>query len=219
MENIVNPENTCSDLYKKTQYREDALNYMLQMQRDLQVYIGNKRGNKHPLSEMTDQARADEAIYFWGCATTEWYELIDSRDKYLFIDNSEKQKLEMQYELIDIWHFLMNVFLYTGIDSSEATLADVYNQDYIEDTIEHHWAELSYWVGNYINSLPYKHWKTYKEYKIDDKELANCFSNILTIFVHIAVELGIDKEKFFDLYVSKNAENIERQNNESKNYI
>lgn len=219
MENTVNPENYCSDVFTKNTYREDSLNYMLYMQGALQEFIGTKRGTLHPKSEMTDQVRAEQAIYFWGCATTEWYELIDARDKYLFVDASPAQKLEMQFEFIDIWHFMMNVFLYTGIDASSTTLTKIYEGEYVPDTIEHNWAELSYWVGNYINNLPYKRWKTYKEYEIDTSELAKSFTNIISLFVHIAVELGITKELFYDLYVSKNAENIERQTNESKNYI
>ena len=219
MKNTINPDNVCFDLLKKTEYREDALNYMLTMQNNLQEFIGTKRVTLHPKSDITDQERAEQAIYFWGCATTEWYELIDARDKYLFVDASPAQKIEMQMEFVDIYHFLMNIFLYTGIDASATTLAEIYEGEYVPDTIEHNWSELSYWVGDYINNLPYKRWKTYKEYKIDTTELANCFTNIMSLFVHIAVELGITKELFFALYVSKNTENIQRQTDEAKNYI
>ena len=207
----VNPENQCAQLMKHTEYREDALNYMLSMQNSLQEFVGKVRGTKFPKSEMTDSQRADEAIYFWGCAVTEWAELIDARDMFLFVYDSEKNRLEMQYEFIDIWHFMMNVFLYTGIDSSVATLKEIYDEESEENTIEHFWSELNYWVGRYINNLPYQHWKTYKEYVIDDTDLALCFTNIMSLLVNIAKELGIDNERFYDLYVSKNEENINRQ--------
>lgn len=220
----IHPNAVCAHLIKHYEYREDALSYMLQMQNSLQEFVGKKRGNKFPKSEMTDFERAKEAIYFWGAATTEWYELIDAQEKYKDkLSNSSclaqiaDAKREMQYEYIDIWHFLMNVFLYTGIDDTEIKLGD-FETDYLKSADEY-WSELSYWVGRYINALPYKHWKTYKDYQIDDAELALCFENAVAVFVKLGAVLGVDKNLFFDLYCSKNEENIKRQEEASKGYV
>lgn len=225
MTNKVNPDNTCASLIKDYEYREDALSYMLQMQNSLQEFVGKKRGNKFPQSEMTDFERAKEAIYFWGAATTEWYELIDAEDKYVEMLSmhgddhilTTNAKLEMQYEFIDIWHFLMNIFLYTGIDSTDIKMED-FNNDYTLP-IDEEWANLSYWIGRYINALPYKHWKTYKDYKINNEELAICFENAIASFVKIGAALDVDTKLFFNLYCSKNEENIKRQEEASKGYV
>jgi hypothetical protein len=222
----VNPDNTCASLIKHYPYREDALNYMLGMQNSLQEFVGQKRGNKFPKSEMTDFERAKEAIYFWGAATTEWFELVDAQEKYFSAlythgpdhNITEAAKLEMQYEFIDIWHFMMNVFLYTGIDATEIKLGD-YETEYAFNTIGEGWSELSFWTGKYINNLPYKHWKTYKDYQINDAELAVCFECAVGVFVKMGSMLGIDKELFFDLYCSKNEENIKRQEEAEKGYV
>lgn len=220
----IHPNAVCAHLIKHYEYREDALSYMLQMQNSLQEFVGKKRGNKFPKSEMTDFERAKEAIYFWGAATTEWYELLDAQENYKkklseshCLAQITDAKREMQYEYIDIWHFLMNVFLYTGIDETEIKLGD-FEVDYLK-SIEEYWAELSYWIGRYINALPYKHWKTYKDYHIDDTELALCFENAVAVFVKLGAVLDVDKCLFFDLYCSKNEENIKRQEEVSKGYV
>lgn len=222
---IVNPDNTCASLIRHYEYREDCVSYMLNMQNQLQEFVGKKRGNKYPNSEMTDFERSKEAIYFWGAATTEWFELVDARDKYLsmLVTHGEDHvqtvnaKLEMQYEYIDIWHFLMNVFLYTGINDTEILMTNINTSEH--QSIDAGWSNLSYWVGRYINNLPFKHWKTYKDYQINSAELALCFENVLVIFIQLGMHLDIDNELFFDLYCSKNAENIKRQEDASKNYI
>lgn len=220
----IHPNAVCAHLIKHYEYREDALSYMLQMQNSLQEFVGKKRGNKFPKSEMTDFERAKEAIYFWGAATTEWYELLDAQENYKkklseshCLAQIADAKREMQYEYIDIWHFLMNVFLYTGIDETEIKLGD-FEVDYLK-SIEEYWAELSYWIGRYINALPYKHWKTYKDYHIDGAELALCFENAVAVFVKLGAVLDVDKCLFFDLYCSKNEENIKRQEEVSKGYV
>lgn len=220
----LHPNAVCADIIKKYTYREDALNYMLQMQNSLQEFVASKRGTKAPKSEMTDFERSQEAIYFWGCATTEWYELVDAieiyRDKK--VDNKNQNEInnakhEMQFEYIDIWHFMMNVFLYTGIDETEIVFSDFCSAQL--KNIEEYWAELTYWIGRYINALPFKRWKTYKDYKISDEELALCFENALAVFFNIGHVLGIDKEQFFNLYCSKNEENIKRQEETAKGYV
>lgn len=223
----VNPDNVCAHLIKHYDYREDALNYMFQMQNSLQEFVGKKRGNPYPNSELTDFARAKEAIYFWGAATTEWFELIDAQDKYLNElglfgkDHLRTQtaKLELQYEYIDIWHFLMNIFLYTGIQDVSLIDFKKFGKTANYKSIDMCWSEMSYWVGRYVNSLPYKHWKTYKDYEIPKSHLEICFEHILEIFVTLGNLLDIDHEMFFDLYCSKNEENVERQNDESKGYV
>lgn len=225
---IVNPDHTCAGLMKHYEYREDALSYMMRMQNDLQEFIGKKRGYKYPSCEMTSHEASLEAIYFWGAATTEWFELLDAQDNYLIhlktygkdAIQTINAKLEMQYEFIDIWHFLMNVFLYTGI--RDVSLLDLKNFGKASNakTINEGWSELSYWVGRYINNTPFKKWKTYGEdAKINYGSTSVCFEHIVELFVKIGSMLDIDNELFFDLYCSKNAENINRQEDAEKGYV
>ena len=209
-------ENKCAHLLEQNEYREDALNYMMSMQYDLQKFVANKRGNLAPDADAKPFDFSKEAIYYWGCVTTEYAELME-RD---FISGSAEDLLETQFEYIDMFHFLMNFFIFTKITSfNDVTLQDLYEttiDPFCEphDQIEKTWSAISIEVGEYIDSVPFKHWKTYPDdIQIDTKELELRALQIMYHFIVMGKSLNIDKEHFFNLYVSKNKENINRQNN------
>ena len=112
----------------------------------------------------------------------------------------------------------MNFFIFTKQREFDFTLEDLYNETpdpfcepYLQ--VEKQWSTLSILVGEYMDILPYKHWKTYKLPKLKTKELLEKAKQILYSFILMGKALGITKEHFFSLYISKNQENINRQKN------
>jgi hypothetical protein len=209
-------ENKCAHLLEKSEYREDALNYMMKMQYDLQKFVALKRGNLDPDAHVNLFTFAKESIYYWGCLTTEYAEL---QERDWASNPSDELLLETQFEYIDMFHFLMNFFIFSKQTSFEQTLEDLYDNTpdpFCEpyELVEKQWSALSTYVGEYIDLLPYKHWKTYdSKFEVDAPGLAEKTNQILYSFIVMGKALGIDKEHFYNLYVSKNKENINRQNN------
>lgn len=220
----LNPENLCADLLEKNEYRQDALNFMMGMQYDLQKFVADKRGNLAPDAEASLFDFAKETVYYWGCTTTEYAEL-QERDwtKGLHekvatgIDNN--LLLETQFEYIDMYHFLMNFFIFSKVNTFDFTLDELFTRtpevDQIApELVELQWSYLSILAGEFIDLLPYKHWKTYPEdLTLDADKLTTKAAQMLYAFVLMGKALGIDKERFYDLYISKNKENINRQEN------
>ncbi len=212
----INPENLCADLLEKNEYRDDALNYMMKMQYDLQKFVAEKRKNLAPdTPHMSLFTFAKETIYYWGCVTTEYAEL-QERD---WEQGSENELLETQFEYIDMYHFLMNFFIFSKITEFPYTLDDLFTQtpdiDKLSpELVELQWSYISIMAGEFIDLLPYKHWKTYpNDVEVDMEQLKTKAQHILYAFVLMGKALGINKQRFFDLYISKNKENIKRQNN------
>jgi hypothetical protein len=220
----LNPENLCADLLEKNDYRDDALNYMMGMQYDLQKFVADKRGNLAPDAKASLFEFAKESIYYWGCVTTEYAELQErdwtsglNEKSITGIDNA--LLLETQFEYIDMYHFLMNFFIFSKIDKFDFTLADLFDrtpgvEQVAPELVELQWNYISILAGEFIDSLPFKHWKTYdKDLELDTNKLMDKASHMLYAFVLMGKALGIDKERFYDLYISKNKENINRQEN------
>lgn len=227
--NKVNPDNSCAQLIKNVEYRKDALQFMFNMQRNLQEFIANKKGGIGP-GKGNYRDEIDLSIYYFGCTTTEFFEfgerLNDFEWDWNTIDTDEK--LEIQYEYIDMWHFIMNQFLYTNInvDNIEMTLEYIYeaethtsissryDKNDLITTTEMFWSNFSYLWGKYLNNLPYKKWKDYnydamKEVNMLDQEFL--MRLMIINFVKFGEIIDIDYKHFFNLYVSKNKENINRQ--------
>jgi hypothetical protein len=220
----LNPENLCADLLETNEYREDALNFMMGMQYDLQKFVADKRGNLAPDAEASLFDFAKETIYYWGCVTTEYAELQERdwvpglNDKSVTgLDND--LLLETQFEYIDMYHFLMNFFIFSKIDKFDFTLEDLFNRTPTVEApapelVELQWSYISILAGEFIDLLPYKHWKTYdKDLELNQDALFNKAQLMLYAFVLMGKALGIDKQRFYDLYISKNKENINRQEN------
>lgn len=223
--NKINPDNKCAHLIKNVEYRNDALQYMFLLQRSLQEHVAENKNQKKP-HELTIQEGIDLSIYHWGCTTTEFFEMGERLNDFNWeLDRIDPDdKLEIQYEYIDMWHFIMNQFIYSGITEIDLdyTLQECYDlevsNNYLNldlfSALTAYWADISYVWGKYLNHLPYKKWKKYSEedYNNIDKEIQYKLSKvIITVFIKIGILLDIDKEHFFNLYISKNEENIARQ--------
>jgi hypothetical protein len=216
----------CEQLYKEVKYKKDALNDMLKRQYDLQVFMHEKRGTIKPpanFSEVTQETTLD-AIYYITCMNLEFNELLDA------FNDERISVTEAKYELIDVYHFLMNVFIFAGISSfdkchsleflwtigakeeKEKSDADIVVLYYV--------GEINKILARLIDVLPYKKWKTYPaDLKLNEKSITvHALQSIVNI-IELAKEMGITKEEFYSLYVTKNQENYERQINALKGYL
>ena len=67
---MLHVDSVCSGLLVDHEYRKDSLQYMYNMQRDLQIFMSNKRGSLSPQHKPSTQ-KLNEAWYYWGC-TGSW---------------------------------------------------------------------------------------------------------------------------------------------------
>jgi len=219
----INPDNRCSHLYKELEYNPKALDIMMEMQLALQVMYGEKRGTITPNSIVLIEDQIigiREAIYYFTCFAVEYHELCEKHNELHFIKKTEEGRFELEFEVIDMWHFLMNIFLYSGIKKFKYNLEFYYGDEkdkqisYEQEKNESKW----WWelicrdYGQYIDQLPYKSWKTYKDPKINIDALEYRAEMLLRNFFGFVRVFGINKEKFYSLYVAKNKENLDRQN-------
>lgn len=86
------------------------------------------------------------------------------------------------------------------------------------DDISVQWRNMTLEFAELLERLPFKEWKTYPEEilkgfkdKEDMLETYYEYIDMFHFFMNMGLALGIDGETFEKLYVSKNAENFERQ--------
>jgi hypothetical protein len=219
--------NKCSDKYKEYTYNKDALEEMFNLQIELQEFMNKKYGTVSPNSNHSTKEKIEASLYFFNCLAGEFYELKDALYKYHKCDNKQDLKdlkLEYEMEIIDIFFFMMNCFVY--IDSKK--LIPTKNIDYFYEnknpfinssTYEFDFNDFSDMIltiwGQFVNNIPFKRWKTYKN--IDDdiknniKKLKSIQENMLFIFFSLCKYFNISKEHLYNLYKSKWEENINRQ--------
>lgn len=145
-------ENKCSHLwlnldeenwkeqFGKIGYRE-SIYEMIKMQDKLQTFMKDKRNVASPQSCENAHEQARWSMYYWGCATTEWSELLERFEdfKMTLIHKSQNTDgpfdheviMETYFEYIDIWHFLMNTALYLngGSENLIKSLNKIPNMD------------------------------------------------------------------------------------------
>ncbi len=123
----INPENQCSHLVETEEVKFPTIEEMFQMQLDLQNNL-KERGKGFNYDSPNFEERVKEVLYQFTCMTMEQAELIErlpwkswktysEDDKLGWKD--DKQRLEVLFEYIDIFHFFMNIGLLLGIDGKE----------------------------------------------------------------------------------------------------
>jgi hypothetical protein len=176
--------------------------------------------------------------YFLSSLVTEYWEFDEAKNIYLdMINNSEKysdeelnkQLLELKYEIIDQFHFLMNMLIYGRIPKSYIETFNLqYEFDYTNEspltvTEEESICLLIANLGEYLNKYPYKTWKKqrYTKEQLENipEEIDNIVTKILKSFFNFTRYWINDEKEFWSLYYTKNLENIERQKNKDKGYI
>jgi len=116
-----------------------------------------------------------------------------------------KLQLEFQLEYSSEWSELMRVPNWGVKKERRIGLA----------IIEKNWIRLCVEFGELMNKLPYKPWKKYPSRMSTDETLEMQFEMIdmLHFFVNMMMGAGITAERAYNLYVSKNRENVRRQKN------
>jgi soluble cytochrome b562 len=202
-----NPENKCIDLFmdaKKVVYVENALDVMMTMQYDLQKFYATKRNSVTP--DDPNEKRIKEALYHFNCFIAEIWEL---QERINMGKPCETDMIEIKFEVIDAWHFLMNMFLYIGIRKFDDILEYYWN--YVGSDYETGLMCIAKRWGAILDELPYKYWKTYENYNFNEKRVYKIAEDILCAFITLTKYFSIKKEDFYGMYVAKNKENHDRQ--------
>ena len=79
--------------------------------------------------------------------------------------------------------------------------------------IKENWVNLCAEFGELIDRLPYKSWKVYKSKSTRAEVLEMQFEavDMLHFLINIMMGLGMSAERTYNMYVSKNDENVKRQ--------
>lgn len=86
------------------------------------------------------------------------------------------------------------------------------------DDITTQWRNLTLEFAELLERLPYKEWKTYTNDQLAGKmskeqmlEIQYEYCDMFHFFINMGLALGIDGDRLEKLYVTKNAENFDRQ--------
>lgn len=86
------------------------------------------------------------------------------------------------------------------------------------DDISIQWRNMTLEFAELLERLPFKEWKTYPEETLagfkDEEDMLETYYEYIDMFhffMNMGLALGIDGDTFEKLYVSKNAENFNRQ--------
>lgn len=210
-----------------------TLRTMYKKQYELQLYMEEKRGLKHPPEYDADYIEHEHvlaAIYFAACVNIEWHELEDVYRQYLTMQaegvDSESLsivRVKALEELIDVWHFVLSVFIFLGLKEDQVGKLQFFHLGDLNSLAEYA-GETAVAISTVIADAPYKTWKDQdntrqldEEYK---KELfiqfAVCFNSILD-FAENCLDSSYDE--FVKVYLIKNALNFKRQEDKSLGYI
>lgn len=232
---ILFSENT-GDQNKSQDYKEHFQEYelpekyylmeMYQKQKELQTFLAERgRTQSFPKNALeVKQSDVQLAIYHLFCMQIEYQELITEVKKLAEIENfrPEVEGLDARYELIDMFFFMFNVGIYTGIDmltvintveeynntntGGEYPYKDILSFTLIDEAITN--------LMNYIDKLPWKAWKQYDyaTLNLTDKYIIGYYANAVRLMVSYAKVIFDETDKsLFDLYMNKWEENRRRQ--------
>lgn len=122
----VNQENTCSHLVGN-ETKTPTIQEMFQMQKDLQIFYAS-RGQAVCPETSTPKERVDEITRQWRNLTLEFAELLERlpfkewksyTPEQIQESLSGDNLLETKFEVIDMWHFFMNIALMLGMTGEE----------------------------------------------------------------------------------------------------
>ena len=66
-------------------------------------------------------------------------------------------------------------------------------------------------IAELIEQTPWKHWKDYSNFKIDNMELKYELIDILHFWLSLCLVWGVDGQEIMKIYFSKNKQNFKRQ--------
>ena len=208
--------------------------YLIEMynkQKELQSFLaGKNKTQKFPMfiSEVR-QPDVQLAIYHLFCMQIEGQELKVEIDK--LINQDETDNISARYELIDMFFFMFNVGIYTGLDIERVlnlVQSDIDNLFKEGQPIDYDMADIQQSfinLMNYIDKLPWKAWKDYdyNTFFINKLNLDQCYSYyakaIFGLIKWSKNALSEDLTSLFNLYMNKWEENKRRQEDLNSGYV
>lgn len=172
------------------------------------------------------------------CIEDEIREVREHLNLYGDMSKNEDKGLELKKEVIDILHFMMELFLVGGADHKMigSYYRSIYgSSDYTRDLIEVAYDEQKPYIEEYLDcekdgydisvlkascrlsdacalvrqQISWKHWKKPND-KIDYERLYDAFAKLFHEFINLCI-LTMPVEEVKGIYVNKNVENILRQ--------
>lgn len=200
----LHPDAKCKYLLKNYKMPDEWLNDIYSRQMNLQDFITSKRnGITIPKSEIKPE-HIYESLYHYTCMMMETREFKTATDE-----------IERDFEFIDVLFFLCNIGIYAGVKK-------VFYLDNIQpEEIEHLYEMFNDTILEFLDSLPFKKWKTYKPENYDTLTFAlEKFNQALNYWIAYGIYVnGYSEQHIYDLYRSKLEENKNRQTDKSKGYI
>lgn len=247
MSPISSFEENCIDTNKKQSYKETFKEYelpdkyylleMYNKQKELQQFLVSKNKTHKFPNRIEDVIKLDvqTAIYHLFCMQIEFNELKVELRKLINADDLRRLPsdfIDARYELIDMFFFMFNVGVYTGLDilsvveevaerthhsthlTIDNTSKDFNNVDEINIAIDN--------LMNYIDKLPWKAWKDYdyKSFDFQNPKLIEYYANAVYYLIEYAKMTFNETDKsLFNLYMNKWEENIRRQEDKDSGYV
>ena len=201
----LHPDAVCKYLLKEYKMPEDWFNDIFQKQRKLQDFISNKRNSvRIPQENILKSEHIYESFYHYTCMIMETKEM-----------ETAPNEIEKDFEYIDVLFFLCNIGIYAGVKKV------FYIDDTQADLVEHLYEMFNDTILEFLDTLPFKKWKTYKEdaYNTDNIALEK-FNKALNYWIAYGIYVeGYSEQYIYNLYCSKLEENQNRQIDKSKGYI
>lgn len=205
------------------------LHEMYTLQHEFQCAYLKKRKPEEPTLLLGKYSGLSKelTIYWWSCATIELEELVERFEPYFSITDSQERKNEQHeiyVEYIDIFHFLMNICLYTGVAQiAENDIHEIYpvvtevpfeeRLKTAQEQLAGPWLAVSRHAGQIMMKSPFKNWKAYSALELTTLQGASTqlAQQMFVAFFEIGAILGISVEEFSTLYRNKLSTNYNRQ--------
>lgn len=231
-ENVEDKKKLQSYKDKFKEYELPDKYYLLEMynkQKELQTFLADRgKTNKFPqlVTEVT-QPDVQLAIYHLFCMQIEFNELKVELNKLAnsLVDNPDT--VDARYELIDMFFFMFNIGIYTGLDIM-AVVNKVDNYCTTEDSSVKSYTDVNHInfaienLMNYIDKLPWKAWKEYDLINFDftNSKITDYYASAIHAMIDWAKDTFKENNKsLFDLYMNKWEENKRRQIDPDSGYV
>lgn len=216
--------------------------YMLEMynkQKELQQFLADRRKTSFFPSKLehVEQRDVQLAIYHLFCMQVEFAELREELNQLAVLSekdaNYQSKLLDARYELIDMFFFMFNVGIYTGLNMQK--VVDTISRECVFHDASSHGKQICTDIGNlnyavaklmnYIDKLPWKAWKEY-DYKemysrlaYEDQVVQEYASAIHAVTEWSKLVFAETDESLFNLYMNKWEENHRRQLDINAGYV
>lgn len=204
---------------------------MYNKQKELQQFLAKKgkTSNFPSVQQNTVQSDVQLAIYHLFCMQVEYQELkheLEIIQKYEQEENATKDWTDARFELIDMFFFMFNVGIYTGLDIM-SVINTVEELDWAIPNLEN-WTDTTIIseaidnIMNYIDKLPWKAWKEYdySNFIWDNYSIKKSYAIALWKMITWAKQRFNETDKsLFNLYMNKWEENRRRQEDINSGYI